>query len=62
MAKGIQKTTSITKKFAYAIGDVTLQFSLEPDKQHEVIAFRLILEKALEDVKNEIVSEQIISE
>ena len=53
----IQKSTSLTKKFAYAIGDVTLQFSLEIDNQAEILAFKLILEKALEDVQNEIISE-----
>lgn len=57
MAEKIQKSTSLTKKFAYAIGDVTLQFSLEIDNQAEILAFKLILEKALEDVQNEIISE-----
>jgi len=62
MAEKIQKSTSLTKKFAYAIGEVTLQFSLEIEKQDEIKAFREILQKALTDVEAEILDEQIISE
>jgi DNA-directed RNA polymerase subunit L len=50
----VKKQHITTKEFTYSVGDVSLKFSLRIDTKSQLKDFKELLEKALEEIKNEL--------
>lgn len=50
----ITDDSNVQKYYKYSIGDIKLDFTLRQDKSDEMRVFVPLLERALEDVKNDL--------